>query len=58
MKRDMDLVRRILEVIEAHPYSMRGVELQPEGYSPEEVTYHVLLLHEAGLLRAIDFFGP
>jgi Hypothetical protein (DUF2513) len=28
---------------------------QPEQYSAEQVTYHVMLLHEAGLIRAFDF---
>jgi hypothetical protein len=27
----------------------------PVQYSSEQVTYHIMLLHEAGLIRAFDF---
>lgn len=54
MKRDMDLARQILFAVEAEPTP--DAELRPEvgGYSAEVIAEHVRLLHEAGLLRAID----
>lgn len=54
MKRDMDLVRQMLLEIEKHPYTGDWVELAIDGSSPEEITYHVILLHEAGLIEADD----
>jgi hypothetical protein len=50
MKRDMDLVREILIALED-----RDAELNPDeipNRSPEEVSYHVHLMHEAGLVEA------
>ena len=54
MKRDMDLVRKILIELEKLPYSSGFVDLPIEGYSPDEVSYHVMLLSETGLIEAID----
>ena len=45
MKRDMELVREILLSLEESP---RNTTI--EGYSKEEVNYHVALLIEAGLI--------
>ncbi len=53
MKRDMDLIRGILQKLEScdDPY---GLDELPdiEGYKPEQVSYHVKLLWDAGLLTA------
>lgn len=54
MKRNMDLIREILLEIEVRPPSVMGFDLNIENYSPEMVSYHVLLLHEAGLIRAAE----
>ncbi len=53
MKRDMDLIRKILLATEAHPepYSW-DVPLDIPGYSGKEICYHVKLLEEAGLIEA------
>ncbi len=53
MKRDMDLIRKILLAIEAHPepYSW-DVLLDIPGYSEKEICYQVKLLEEAGLIEA------
>ena len=51
MRRDMDLVRDILLQIEAYPSSLAPEELIIEGYSDEQVSYHVLIMGEAGLLE-------
>ncbi len=57
MKRDMDLVRAILFALEELPFDGGPLELKIEGHSPEEITYHVMLLDEAGLIKAFDFSG-
>ena len=60
MKRDLDLVRSILLAIEndeeATGRSLVNLRID-DGYSQEQVSYHVKLLHEAGLIEAIDFSG-
>lgn len=48
MKRDMDLIRNILLEIEEIPYDAGLYDLQIEGYSPLEVSYHIMLLDQAG----------
>jgi hypothetical protein len=52
MKRDMDLVRSILLKIEEQPFTGAWVEISVDGYSPEEITYHIMLLAEADLIDA------
>ena len=61
MKRDMDLVRKILLELEDIPYELGGFDLELEGYSPDQISYHVMLLNEAELIEANDlstFGGP
>ncbi len=57
MKRDMDLVRQILFEIEKQSFEDSGQLLKFDGYSDEEVSYHVMLLDEAGLIQAKDLSG-
>ena len=56
MKRDMDLVRRILMDLEECDAADGGggVNIEIDGRAEQEVSYHVALLHEAGLLHALD----
>jgi hypothetical protein len=54
MKLDMDLVRKILIALEDHPHGSYGQFIRIEGYSPEQIGYHVTLMGEAGLLVAVD----
>lgn len=54
MKRDMDLVRQVLLEIEKQPSTSVWVDLSIEDYTPEEITYHVMILCEAGLIEAKD----
>jgi len=51
MKRDMDLVRKILLEVESRPNSGRHNAVQIEGYDKEIIVYHINLLAEAGLLH-------
>lgn len=53
MKRDMDLVRRILLEIEESD-EWRSGAITYEDVDDEVVSYHVMLLFEAGLIDAID----
>lgn len=59
MKRDMDLVRKILFKIEDAPFDGGPVEVIIEGIENEVTQYHLLLLSEAGLIDAMhnDSFG-
>jgi hypothetical protein len=53
MKRDMDLIRKILLAIEAHPfYGKWNVPLDFGDFPEELVDYHLKLLSEANLIEA------
>lgn len=54
MKRDLDLTRNILEQIEEKSNGMPGMVLDLPGHTENEVSYHVKVLSEAGLLTAMD----
>jgi len=49
MKRNWDLIRKILLIIEDLPRGYAPPELSFEGYSPAQVGYHAWLLIDAGL---------
>jgi hypothetical protein len=55
MQRDMDLIRQILLELEAHQDPRGTVVIRAEGYSPEQVAYHVKLMAECGLVDAVNF---
>jgi len=55
MKRDMDLVRSVLQRVEScNDPSGLHEQLDIEGYSQNEISYHIKLLNDARLLDAID----
>ena len=54
MKRDMDLVREILFAVEKSPEPDQWIDIELEGHSPEEVSYHIKLLVQAGLIEGDD----
>ncbi len=56
MKRDMDLARRILFALEEAPLD-EEVDLDLDGVSQVEISHHVMLLNEAGLIEAQDHTG-
>lgn len=61
MKRNMDLARKILFALENCESAWGPVEeFEIEGHSDEEVSYHVKLLWQAGLVEAEDVscLGP
>ena len=53
MKRDLDLIRKMLLAIEEAP-SGWAPELKIEGYSETQVGYHAYLMIDAGLARGSD----
>ena len=57
MKRDMDLVRKILMVCVEHGHGFAPPGLSIERYSPEEVGYHVHLMMQAGLVEGVGQTG-
>ncbi len=57
MKRDMELVRKILQAIEAHEHGLAPRPLLIEGYTEDQIGYHVLIMDEGGLLVAANVTG-
>ena len=54
MKRDMELVRQILLAIEAYKDLKQDLKFEIEGYSEEQIMYHMKILADGGLIEAID----
>ena len=54
MRRDMDLVREILQQIEAWPNAQGWIEIDLPDRSPEEVSHHVEIMAKFGLIEALD----
>ena len=54
MKRDMDLVRAILLKIESSDSGYAPRDMSSEGFSEEQVGYHVFIMIEAGLIMGPD----
>lgn len=50
----MDLIRKILLEVEEIPYDAGFCDLQIEGHSPIEVSYHITLLNQAGHVDGKD----
>lgn len=55
MKRDMDLARSILIALEDAPFDGGPLRFEMKGCAPDVFSYHVMLLHQAGLIYAFDF---
>jgi hypothetical protein len=53
VKRDMDLVRSILTALAEAPFTGDGIPLRHADHTPEEITYHIIIMHEAGLIHAV-----
>jgi len=54
MKRDIDLIKEILIQIEKSNQVKGWINIQIPGRSSKEVYYHIKLLHEAGLIEAVN----
>ena len=58
MKLDKELVREVLLAIESSDHDPDdSIEVTVEGRSGREVSYHLMLLHEAGLVLGEDLSG-
>lgn len=55
MKRDMELIRQILLLVEEYPEPDGAILPAIDGYSQQEIAYHVKLLADASLIEARDF---
>lgn len=51
MKRDLDLIRKLLLAMESREHAFVQDELTIEGYTEEQVGFHIYLLGEAGLAK-------
>jgi hypothetical protein len=54
MKRDLDLVRKILLEMESQEHGTNADTLQVTGFTAEQIGFHVYLMNEAGLINAIE----
>ncbi len=54
MKRDMELIRKILIEFEELPLNHKVDKFVIEGYSYDKIIYNTFLLEEAGLVEIID----
>lgn len=54
MKRDMNLVRSILFLLEEHPHGFPPDEVKIDGYDDETIGYHILIMMEAGLIHGFE----
>ena len=54
MKRDMNLVRKILFEMEEHEHGLAPRKLEINNYTEEQVLFHIWLMGEAGLLKVSD----
>lgn len=54
MKRDMELIRKILITLEESEQTQGWVPLKFEGYSDDQISYQVKILAEQGIIGATD----
>ncbi|MCE9546107.1 MAG: DUF2513 domain-containing protein [Planctomycetia bacterium] len=54
MKRDMELVRKILFAMEEHPEGFAPSKFDLPDFTQEQIGYHAYLMNEAGLIEAAD----
>jgi hypothetical protein len=57
MKRDMDLVRKILLAVEASERPLDSSLIRISSYAGEDITEHMRLLNEAGLVEGISAYS-
>lgn len=57
MKRDMDLVRKIMLAVEASDRPLDSSMIRIAGYTGESITEHMRLLNEAGLIEGISAYS-
>ena len=52
MKRDIDLIKKILIAIEKKE-SIEAEDVVIDGYEPDVIAFHCILLNEAGFIKAV-----
>lgn len=57
MKRDMDLIRKILLKVEEYIGDDPIQNIQIEGHTEEDIAYNIYLLENAGLIEGKTLFG-
>lgn len=54
MNRDMDLVREILLAMDSHEHGYAPQSMDFDGYTDEQIGYHVYIMGQAGLLEVAN----
>jgi len=54
MKRDMDLIRKILIALEDSKQTQGWIPLKFDSYSDDQISYHIKILAEQGIITATD----
>lgn len=54
MKRDMDLIRKIVLAVEDRPPGSAVDQIQIDGYTEQQIGYHSYLVVDSGLAQGID----
>ena len=57
MKRDMNLVRKIILALEDSPAGFAPKDFEVDGHNKEEIGYHIYIMMEAGP-TGVNFVGP
>lgn len=57
MKRDMNLIREIMLQVEARPSVNDWGLVEIQGRTQDEISYHVMMLCDAGMIEALDHRG-
>ncbi|RQS57831.1 DUF2513 domain-containing protein [Burkholderia sp. Bp8963] len=66
MKREMDLIRELMLRLEALSVPLTGLKaidghetaVQVDGYTAEQIDYHLLLLEQAGFIHGAHCHDP
>lgn len=53
MKLNLDIIRAILLQIESQPRGFIGEQISVNGYSNDEVVYHLVLMMDKGLIEGV-----
>ncbi len=54
MKRDIDLIRKLVFTIEEHPHGFAPNEINIDGYTSEQIGYHLYTMLDSGLIKGSD----
>lgn len=54
MKRDMDLIRKMLLLVEDAEHGFAPTDMKIDGYTEEQIGYHAYLLVDSGLAEGAD----